>query len=114
MRSFSVFRLFPFRFPKTGEMAEWLKAHAWKACLGETLTWVRIPLSPPVQVNHLQPAHSSVVQCVWIFPEEHSTDCHLFSITYSLFGGHELRKFPGGPWWKLMRDIGEELRQSWS
>src|SRR5438128_11337991 len=30
-----------------GEMAEWLKAHAWKACLGETLTWVRIPLSPP-------------------------------------------------------------------
>src|SRR5437764_4827289 len=28
-------------------MAEWLKAHAWKACLGETLTWVRIPLSPP-------------------------------------------------------------------
>ena len=34
--------------PKNGEMAEWLKAHAWKACLGETLTWVRIPLSPPV------------------------------------------------------------------
>src|ERR1019366_9524613 len=30
-------------------MAEWLKAHAWKACLGETLTWVRIPLSPPKQ-----------------------------------------------------------------
>ena len=32
---------------RVGEMAEWLKAHAWKACLGETLTWVRIPLSPP-------------------------------------------------------------------
>ena len=32
---------------RAGEMAEWLKAHAWKACLGETLTWVRIPLSPP-------------------------------------------------------------------
>ena len=32
---------------QAGEMAEWLKAHAWKACLGETLTWVRIPLSPP-------------------------------------------------------------------
>jgi hypothetical protein len=28
-------------------MAEWLKAHAWKACLGETLTRVRIPVSPP-------------------------------------------------------------------
>src|ERR1700722_449481 len=32
-------------------MAEWLKAHAWKACLGETLTWVRIPLSPPASLN---------------------------------------------------------------
>src|ERR1700733_9399553 len=28
-------------------MAEWLKAHAWKACIGETLSRVRIPLSPP-------------------------------------------------------------------
>src|SRR4051794_5812604 len=37
-----------------GEMAEWLKAHAWKACLGETLTWVRIPLSPP-SFLHLAP-----------------------------------------------------------
>src|SRR5438045_5661888 len=36
------------RQPLRGEMAEWLKAHAWKACLGETLTWVRIPLSPPL------------------------------------------------------------------
>ena len=35
-------------FPRTGEMAEWLKAHAWKACIGETLSRVRIPLSPPV------------------------------------------------------------------
>jgi hypothetical protein len=31
----------------TGEMAEWLKAHAWKACIRETVSWVRIPLSPP-------------------------------------------------------------------
>src|SRR5712691_5933294 len=31
-----------------GEMAERLKAHAWKACLLERVTWVRIPLSPPV------------------------------------------------------------------
>jgi hypothetical protein len=38
--------------PVSGEMAEWLKAHAWKACLGETLTWVRIPLSPPVFYPH--------------------------------------------------------------
>jgi hypothetical protein len=32
---------------RAGEMAEWLKAHAWKACVRETVPWVRIPLSPP-------------------------------------------------------------------
>ena len=32
---------------KKGEMAEWLKAHAWKVCKRETVSWVRIPLSPP-------------------------------------------------------------------
>src|SRR4026209_2998372 len=32
---------------RDGEMSEWLKEHAWKACVGETLPWVRIPLSPP-------------------------------------------------------------------
>jgi hypothetical protein len=37
-----------------GEMAEWLKAHAWKACLLERVTWVRIPLSPPVLDPHKQ------------------------------------------------------------
>ena len=31
----------------SGEVAEWLKAHAWKACKGVTLSWVRIPFSPP-------------------------------------------------------------------
>lgn len=30
-------------------MAEWLKAHAWKACVRETVPWVRIPLSPPLR-----------------------------------------------------------------
>ena len=30
-----------------GELAEWLKAHAWKACIGATLSGVRIPHSPP-------------------------------------------------------------------
>ena len=28
-------------------MAEWTKAQHWKCCVGETLPWVRIPLSPP-------------------------------------------------------------------
>ena len=32
----------------SGEVAEWLKAHAWKACKRETVSRVRIPLSPPL------------------------------------------------------------------
>ncbi len=32
-------------------MAEWLKAQHWKCCLGETLTRVRIPLSPLKKEN---------------------------------------------------------------
>ena len=28
-------------------MTEWLKVHAWKVCVGETLPRVRIPPSPP-------------------------------------------------------------------
>ena len=39
-----------------GEMAEWLKAHAWKACVRETVPWVRIPLSPP---------HFALARFVW-------------------------------------------------
>ncbi len=31
-----------------GEVAEWLKAHAWNACIRETVSRVRIPLSPPL------------------------------------------------------------------
>ena len=32
-----------------GGVAERLKAHAWKACIGETLSRVRIPLPPPAR-----------------------------------------------------------------
>ena len=39
--------LLPLQDRASGEMAEWLKAHAWKACVRETVPWVRIPLSPP-------------------------------------------------------------------
>ena len=34
-------------FRMEGQVAEWSIAHAWKACLGESLTRVRIPLCPP-------------------------------------------------------------------
>lgn len=32
----------------SGGVAEWLKAHAWKVCIPETVSRVRIPLPPPV------------------------------------------------------------------
>ena len=32
---------------KDGEVAEWLKAHAWKVCNGESRSRVRIPPCPP-------------------------------------------------------------------
>jgi ATPase family associated with various cellular activities (AAA) len=32
-------------------MSERFKEHAWKACVGETQPWVRIPLSPPYLKN---------------------------------------------------------------
>ena len=38
----------------TGEVAERLKAHAWKACKGEILSWVRIPFSPPYILIYFQ------------------------------------------------------------
>ena len=40
-------------------MAEWLKAHAWKACVRETVPWVRIPLSPPF-LRHSSPQYPIV------------------------------------------------------
>ena len=30
-----------------GELSEWFKEHAWKACIGASLSGVRIPHSPP-------------------------------------------------------------------
>ena len=34
-------------YPPHGEVAEWSKAHAWKVCRRETVSRVRIPVSPP-------------------------------------------------------------------
>ena len=35
------------RTRSNGEVAEWSKAHAWKVCRRETVSRVRIPVSPP-------------------------------------------------------------------
>ncbi len=34
-----------------GELSEWLKEHAWKVCIRETVSRVRIPHSPPREIN---------------------------------------------------------------
>ena len=39
----------PFSKYNLGEVAERSKAHAWKACMRETVSWVRIPSSPPLK-----------------------------------------------------------------
>ena len=36
---------------KLGEMAEWLKALAWKACILLKVSRVRIPFSPPKKLD---------------------------------------------------------------
>jgi len=34
-----------------GDLSEWLKEHAWKACKRETVSRVRIPQSPPDELK---------------------------------------------------------------
>ena len=36
-----------------GGMAEWFKAHAWKACWGASPSGVRIPVPPPTPSNQV-------------------------------------------------------------
>src|ERR1700744_327678 len=41
------------RGSQCGQVAEWLKAHAWKVCNGESRSRVRIPLCPPKVINNI-------------------------------------------------------------
>jgi hypothetical protein len=58
-------------------MSEWLKEHAWKACVGETLPWVRIPLSPPAHIPRF-------FQCFCANHEEHDFLCQVLVVAESL------------------------------
>ncbi len=40
---------------KCGGVAEWLKAHAWKVCMRETVSRVQIPLPPPYGPFNIPP-----------------------------------------------------------
>src|SRR5260221_5692129 len=49
-RSLSLAKsVMPLQERASGEMAEWLKGHAWKPWVRETVPWVRIPVSPPAK-----------------------------------------------------------------
>ena len=50
-------------------MSEWFKEHAWKACVGGTLPWVRIPLSPPLEMKQTCRLRGSVLLWVTIFSD---------------------------------------------
>jgi hypothetical protein len=44
---------------RRGEVSERFKEHAWKACVGETQPWVRIPPSPPTSLRSFLSSHRS-------------------------------------------------------
>src|SRR5919202_5926721 len=44
---FGAAPIWPLQAAARGGVAEWLKAHAWKVCIRETVSRVRIPLPPP-------------------------------------------------------------------
>ena len=46
-----------------GEVAEWFKAHAWKACKRETVSRVRIPLSPPCSTRLILHTLEAIFAC---------------------------------------------------
>src|SRR6201988_2087949 len=56
-----------------GEMSEWLKEHAWKACVGETLPRVRIPLSPPTNLFYRDESAVSVDPVAIMLPRGEGT-----------------------------------------
>ncbi len=49
----------PLLLSSCGEVSEWLKEHAWKACSREIATWVRIPPSPPCAVGYRAPPNAN-------------------------------------------------------
>ena len=63
---------------RSGGVAEWLKAHAWNACVRETVPWVRIPLPPPERPP-LSSAHVDEYRCLhhetWLLGAIDVCDC---------------------------------------
>ena len=51
-----------------GEMAEWLKAPAWKACILLKVSRVRIPFSPPKIRNEI--LERKIFECIAYFKKD--------------------------------------------
>ena len=75
----------PRRFP--GEVAEWLKAHAWKACLREIATWVRIPPSPPSYAK-ASDGRPSTLEASNGTPQDGCTVWYVYVLKSSIDGKH--------------------------
>ena len=78
-----------------GEVSEWLKEHAWKVCIPETVSRVRIPLSPhiffndhflslPETVSMVLPKASST-GVLWTFRENPSLRISFLTIIFSRY-----------------------------
>ena len=63
--------------PGPGGVAEWLKAHAWKVCIPETVSRVRIPLPPPFN-------QSKPLQSLWNLAIQPAATANLPHILYRL------------------------------
>src|SRR5690606_679489 len=103
-----------------GQVAEWLKAHAWNACIGETLSRVRIPLCPPFFSLLRDVAAKSRVT-----PSGTSTNCCFYAtaslarLPYRLFEFHGQRtrrpiSARRAPAWSREIVAPLNLRASWS
>ena len=66
-------------FYSRGEVSERFKEHAWKACVGETQPWVRIPPSPPCAEWCMTPP----VLESYAAPPPHKTTAAKFSMSIS-------------------------------
>ena len=62
-----------------GGVAEWLKALAWKACIRETVSWVRIPPPPPYHIEIM-----CVLGIYLIQPPNQSTDTSKIPMSFKL------------------------------
>jgi muramoyltetrapeptide carboxypeptidase len=66
-----------------GEVAERLKAHAWKVCIRETVSRVRIPLSPPLMYKALNGA--DFMPSLWPLPLKKSENIDVIAPAFGYF-----------------------------